>query len=65
VEKILFLVKNPGECLRIGEAARESIKAKFNIEQTIDRLEALYREVARQKNLSENKKDGAYAKRYK
>lgn len=45
VEAILFLYRNPEKARQMGEAARERIRTAFNIQDTIDKTYALYREL--------------------
>lgn len=44
-DAILFLYRNPEQARRMGEAARERIKTSFNVQDTIDKTHALYKEL--------------------
>jgi glycosyltransferase involved in cell wall biosynthesis len=49
-EAILFLHRNPEQARRMGDAARERIRTAFNIQDTIDKTFALYRELLQNAN---------------
>jgi len=45
-EKLLFLLKNPEESYKMGEAGREIVKERFPVEKMVDRIEKVYIELS-------------------
>ena len=43
-EKLLYLLENPGEALRMGLKGKKLVKEKYSIKKVVDRLEHLYKQ---------------------